>query len=112
MSGWQRGRDRETRVVDLFRGEGFVSYRLAHGCADVVVLRAGFPPMLVQVKSTRRPWERFGRLARLELAHEAIAAGAIAKLCHWPVGAVSPRFYDSHEWPTTPGMPAVTVGAA
>ena len=104
MSGERRGRGRELNVADLLRAEGFVAYRLAWGHADVIGLKAGHPPMLVQVKSTRRPWERFGRLARVALAHEAIAAGAVPMLVHWPANGV-PRFYGVHEWPATPGIP-------
>lgn len=104
MSGERRGRERELDVVRLLRSDGFVSYRLAHGHADVIGLKAGLRPRLVQVKSTRRPWERFEPDKRLNLAVEAVAAGAIAQLCHWPTGGV-PYFYDVDEWPPTLGVP-------
>jgi hypothetical protein len=107
MSGERRGRGRELKAVELFQADGFVSYRLAHGCADVVALKAGMPPMLVQVKGTRRPWERFGPHERVLLAAEAIKAGAVPQLCHWPIGARAPRFYGVHEWPQTSGLPLV-----
>lgn len=95
-----RGPRREHQVANVLRREGWVVYRSSgsHGNADLVAMRAGFPPMLVQVKSSVRPFEHFRPAERLALAHEAIAAGAVAHLCHWPANG-QPRWYGRHEWP-------------
>lgn len=85
MTGEKRGRDRELRVADRLRENGCVAYRLAWGQADVIALKAGVRPLLVQVKSTAGgPFERFGPAARVALLHEARASGADCTLAWWP----------------------------
>lgn len=100
MTGERRGRVRELRAIDHLRHMGWpVVYRLAHGHADLVALRAGRRPWLVQVKSTRRAFEHFGPADRVALEHEAVAAGAEAMLCWWPAGASVPAFLPAESWP-------------
>lgn len=80
-----RGRQRELAVAARLQRDGFVTYRLAWGHADVLALKAGLLPMLVQVKSTSGgPYERFPPSERLALQHEAVMAGATAVLAWWP----------------------------
>lgn len=99
MSGEHRGRDRELRVADLLRGLGYIAYRLAWGQADVIGLRAGARPLLVQVKSTAGgPFERFGPAARKELLAEAFTAGADCTLAWWPKGAQL-EWVEPEDWP-------------
>lgn len=94
----KRGRQRELAVRRVLRTEGWVVYRLAWGCADVGAMRAGFRPMLVQVKSTTRPYEHFGPRDRLALLREAIAADAEPVLAWWPKdGALT--MISADEWP-------------
>jgi Holliday junction resolvase len=69
------------------RAEGWVVYRAAgsHGYADLVALRAGDIPMLVQVKTdVKGPFDHFRPEERRALREEAERAGAQAMLCHWP----------------------------
>jgi Holliday junction resolvase len=96
-----RGRSRELRVVELLRDAGHVTYRLAHGCADVIALGGGLErPLLVQVKSTAGgPYERFEPQTRRTLALEAARADADAVLCWWPPGRGVPIWIDSTDWP-------------
>jgi hypothetical protein len=103
MSGERRGRGRELRVADALRVEGHVAYRLAWGQADVIGIRAGRRPLLVQVKSTAGgPFERFGPAARLELLHEGEAAGADVVLAWWPKGG-DLRWIGPEDWPGSSG---------
>jgi Holliday junction resolvase len=95
-----RGRQRELAVAALLREAGFVTYRLAHGHADVLALRHDHDPMLIQVKSTAGgPYERFGPADRRALADEAKQAGAAAVLAWWPAHARVPQWIDSADWP-------------
>jgi Holliday junction resolvase len=98
MSGERRGRERELRVADALREQGRVAYRLAWGCADVIGLRAGHRPLLVQVKSTTRAFEHFRPPERLALMHEAVAAGADCTLAWWPSGGTL-HWIDPVDWP-------------
>jgi hypothetical protein len=100
MSADQRmGRERELAVAEVLRTQyGMVSYRLAWGNADVIGLKAGERPLLVQVKATARAWERFTPVERSALLHEALMAGAHCVLAHWPRhGRLT--FYGPDEWP-------------
>jgi Holliday junction resolvase len=101
MHGKQaRGRSRELRVLDFYREHGFVAFRAAWGIADVVALKVGMRPQLVQVKSTTRPYEHFRQAERTELAHAAMVAGADAVLAWWPKGGKLTLIAAS-EWPRT-----------
>lgn len=96
-----RGRQRELAVAVLLRDAGFVTYRLAHGAADVLALRHDHEPMLIQVKSTAAgPYEHFGPVDREELMKEARKAGAAAVLAWWPPHQKVPKWIDSADWPT------------
>jgi len=97
-----RGRQRELAVLLLLREAGFVTYRLAHGHADVLAMRNDHDPatLLIQVKSTAGgPYEHFGPAARLALIDEAKQAGAAAVLAWWPPRARVPEWIDSSDWP-------------
>ena len=76
-----RGVDRDRRVRDLLASEDWfaVCSRGSHGAADVVAIRAGSIPRVVQVKSTAQgPYERFGPAKRRELSYAAELGGAQA----------------------------------
>jgi Holliday junction resolvase len=106
MSGERRGRGRELDVMRHYREQGCVAYRLAWGNADVVALKAGQSPLLVQVKSTAGgAFERFGPRARALLLIEARAAGAQAALAWWPPNR-SLTIIASEAWPPTPAWAA------
>jgi Holliday junction resolvase len=117
MSGERRGRSRELRVADVLRLEGWVAYRVPQpSAADVVALKAGHAPLLVQVKSTSgSAYERFGPADRRALAHEAIAAGADAALAWWPKGGPLTIIYGADwpgQWPNFGGHARVLAGVA
>jgi Holliday junction resolvase len=87
MSAKSRGSARERQVMMLLRNDGWVVLRAAgsFGNADLVALRLGSIPMLIQVKaSARSPLEHFGPDERQALYAEAKRAGARAILAWWP----------------------------
>jgi hypothetical protein len=102
-NGRARGRDRELRYAEhLEKTEGGLARRFESGCFDIVWLRRGKPPTLIQVKSTAGgPWERFGPSARSQALVQAYSAGADALLVHWPkgVGLSKAKVIPSWEWP-------------
>lgn len=99
---YRKGAVRERQVAERYEANGWVVYRSAgsHGPADLVALKAGVMPELVQVKATKAgPWSGFGPADREELRDEALRAGARAVLCHWPPDRKGPRFLHVQDWP-------------
>lgn len=102
MSAARRGIERERRVVDWLRDRDWIAFRApaSLGVADVIALRDGSRPRLVEVKSTAQgPYERFGPADRSKLTLAAKLAGADAFLVWWPPRA-EPRWIPEQEWPT------------
>lgn len=103
-----RGTKRERAVRDWLLKRDWVVVRAAGslGAADLVALKAGENPRLVEVKSTAGgPYERFGPAARADLSLRALWAGAEAWLAWWP-----PRgelhWIPAAQWPRARGMHA------
>lgn len=70
------------------------------GDADLVALKDGKVPRLIEVKSTAQgPYEHFGPKDRADLRFAAEIAGAVAELCWWPPRG-KPRWIPATEWPT------------
>jgi Holliday junction resolvase len=96
-----RGHDRERRIRDQLTDEGWIVIRAAGslGPVDLVALRSGFRPRIIEVKSTHRgPFHSFGPQERREMRNIAIDAGADAELCWWPARK-DPEFIPSSQWP-------------
>lgn len=96
-----RGHDRERAVRLQLETDGWIVIRAAGslGTVDLVALRAGEPPMLLEVKSTAGgPYERFGPVERATMIRAARVAGAHAFLVWWPPRK-PPRWIPSSEWP-------------
>ncbi len=96
-----RGTDRERAVRHLLEDEDWWVARAAGslGDADLIALRAGERPRMIEVKSTHRgPYHGFGPAARARLRFAAELAGADAYLAWWP-----PRgklvWLSSEGWP-------------
>lgn len=102
MRGGQAGRARERQVADKLRGDDWVVVKgTTYGVADLVALRVGSTPRLIEVKSTAGgPYERFGPAARASLIAEAERAGAQAWLAWWPPNGKL-RHIPATEWPGT-----------
>jgi Holliday junction resolvase len=96
-----RGHNRERAVKHLLEDEDWWVARAAGslGDADLVALKAGRSPRLIEVKSTAGgPYERFGPTERSSIALAAELAGATAELAWWPPHGQL-RFIPSQEWP-------------
>lgn len=98
-----RGHNRERQVKLLLQDQDWWVTRAAGslGDADLVALKAGKRPMLIEVKSTAGgPYERFGPADRASLIFAAELAGADAVLCWWPPRG-QPRLIPAEEWPAS-----------
>lgn len=102
MTNYRKGAGRELRVKEHYERNGWVVYRSAgsHGPADLVALKDGLMPELIQVKSSAAgPFAHFGPAEREELRDEAIKAGARAVLAWYPPDRKGVRFLHVHDWP-------------
>lgn len=98
-----RGHDRERAVKALLLEEDWWVCRAAGslGDADLVALKPGRRPLLVEVKAssmTRGPFADFGPKDRLDLKFAGALAGADVTLCWWPPRG-KPRWIPVSEWP-------------
>lgn len=96
----RRGHDRERRVVDVLRDEDWFAFRApgSLGVADVVALREGSRPRLIEVKSTLSPYSHFLPADRKRLSEAAKLCGADALLAWWPARGKL-RWIAEEEWP-------------
>jgi Holliday junction resolvase len=97
-----RGHDRERAVKRLLESQDWWIARAAGslGDADLVALKDGKRPLLIEVKSTAGgPYERFGPKDRADLRFAARLAGASAVLYWWPPRGKL-RVIWPEEWPT------------
>ena len=70
------------------------------GCADLVALKDGERPLLVQVKATAAgPFHSFGPSERVELLAVAKGAGAVPVLAWWKPRAREHKLIESYDWP-------------
>ena len=100
--GSARGIARERKVRDYLLERDYFVCRAAGsiGDADLVALKAGHRPMLIEVKSTAQgPYEKFGPKDRADLSFAAQIAGADAYLYWWPPRGVLHIIAES-EWPS------------
>lgn len=97
----RRGIQRERQVRDVLLSQDYWVARAAGslGDADLVALRDGSPPLLVEVKSTAAgPFHSFGPKDRADLSFAARIAGANAVLCWWPPRK-DPLWLYEKDWP-------------
>lgn len=102
MTGSARGPQRERAVRDWLTSRDWVVVRAAGslGVVDLVALKAGQRPRLVEVKSTAGgPYERFGPVDRADLSLRALWADADAYLAWWPPRSHLHWIHET-EWPT------------
>jgi len=101
MSDRGRGAQRERAVRDWYSSRDWLAFRApaSLGCADVIALREGSRPKLIEVKSTKAgPYHGFGPADRARLRAAADIAGADALLAWWPSRGTL-RFIPESEWP-------------
>lgn len=98
VANYARGAERERQLVKLLREEGWVATRTAgsHGAFDVVGLKRGCTPRLVQLKCGGRRWPSRGERARLSV--DAARAGAEAWIVFWEARR-GPEWVPEHAWP-------------
>lgn len=98
----RRGRGRELQYArHLEETEGGLARRFESGCFDIVWLRPGERPALIQCKSTVSPYAHFLPEDRAAAVEQAVAAGADAFLLWWPKGKSvrDARLIPADEWP-------------
>jgi Holliday junction resolvase len=95
-----RGHDRERAVRAVMQEDGWLAFRApaSLGVADVVALKAGERPRLIEVKSTQGPYRHFLPRDRAELLAAALQAGADAFLAYWPSRGKL-EWIEASEWP-------------
>ena len=98
-----RGHDRERAVKRILEGQDWWVSRAAGslGDADLVALKAGKRPLLIECKSSsaqRGPFADFGPKDRADLLFAASIAGADATLCWWPPRG-NPTWITPDCWP-------------
>lgn len=97
----RRGINRERQLKALLEGDDWFVTRAAGslGDADLVALKVGKRPMLIECKSTAAgPFHSFGPKDRADLLFAAGLAGAEAWLVWWPARR-DPVWIGSHQWP-------------
>lgn len=99
MSG---GINRERQVRRVLEAQDWWVARAAGslGDADLVALKDGKRPLLVEVKATKAgPYHSFGPKDRADLTVAARIAGATPVLCWWPPRGKAHWLY-AEEWPS------------
>ncbi len=97
------GAARERQLKERLCAEGWWCIRPAgsHGEADIVALRDGKTPRMIQLKANKDggPYKNFGPAERAQLVEAAKIAGAQAFLVYWPARA-HPQFIPADAFPT------------
>ena len=99
----KRGIQRERDLVNLLRQNDYFALRApaSLGVADVVALKDGRRPLMIEMKSTTRSaFAGFPPTDRADLLFAAAVAGADAWLVYWPKRA-EPQWISPAHWPPT-----------
>lgn len=97
----ERGIQRERAVRDWYRDRDWLAFRApaSLGVADVIALKDGERPHLIEVKSTAGgPYEHFHPAERAKLSLAGRLAGAQVRLAWWPKRGKL-QFIDEDAWP-------------
>lgn len=112
MSAKARGAARERVVADLLREMDWVCKGTgdAHGHIDLIALKRGERPMVLQIKGTLTPFDHFRPAERDAFLTEVAAAGwpeALDAYLVWaPPDRKPPRFIAPEHWPGREGVEA------
>lgn len=95
-----RGINRERQVRVVLEDDDWFVVRAAGslGSVDLVALKVGRQPRLLEVKSTIGPYDHFGPADRADLSFAAQLSGGVAELAWWPKHGKL-RFIAEVEWP-------------
>jgi hypothetical protein len=104
MNTARKGNRAEGRTVKLLEAEGWTvgSRRHLPGPGDLLAVRAGRRPRLIEVKGRKNLWEGFRRADRQEMIDYAIPRGLRAEVAWWPPRARAPRWISSEDLPRSP----------
>lgn len=91
----------ENKVIHYLRDRDWLAQRAAASLGvDVIALKAGYAPKLIEVKSTvGGPYEHFRPADRENARTVAVLAGAVAELWWWPPRGKL-RVIPESEWPS------------
>lgn len=98
--GSKAGHARERQVVRYLRDRDWIAQRAPASLGvDVIALKAGETPRVIEVKSTAQgPYEHFGPADRKAAVRLAEMAGALAWLVWWPSRGEM-HWIPATEWP-------------
>ena len=101
MNAKAKGSAKERQSKALYQADGWEVTKAGGslGAADLVCLKAGERPLLVQVKCGRGAYDHFGPRERGELLEVAKRAGAVPVLAWWKPRAREHRLIESYDWP-------------
>lgn len=103
MNTARKGNQKELRTAELLAADGWLvaSRRHVGGAGDLLAIKDGERPRLIEVKATAQvPWRStFGPLKRAELRDCAVAHGAVAEIAWWRPRSRAPEFIDEASWP-------------
>jgi Holliday junction resolvase len=101
-SSKRKGAHKERQSKQLLEADGWHVTKAGGslGVADLVALKDGERPLLVQVKATAGgPFAHFGPGERGELLSVARGAGAVPVLAWWKPRAREHKLIESYDWP-------------
>lgn len=101
MNSKAKGSAKERASKALLAADGWMVTKAGGslGAADLVALKVGERPLLVQVKASANPFKNFGPGERGELLEVAKRAGAVPLLAWWKPRASEHRLIESYDWP-------------
>lgn len=106
MDASQRGRrnrrhgaTKERQTIAWYREQGYVVTGNTHGAFDLIALKAGERPKVVEVKAGPSRYGNYPPRERAETIAAALQAGADALLAHWKPRAREPDLIHSDDWP-------------
>jgi Holliday junction resolvase len=98
VTHYARGAERERELAKLWRSDGWQVFRSAgsHSPADLICLKRGHEPRLLQLKTGRRRWP--SRDERVALSVTAKAGGALPLIVFWQPRQ-KPEYVLEGDWP-------------
>lgn len=101
MTAVSKGHGRERALKRVLEHEGWIVFRApaSLGVCDLIALKAGETPRMVEVKANDgSPFMNFRWKDRADLLEAAGVAGAEAWLVHWPARR-DPTWIAASAWP-------------
>lgn len=98
------GAKKERDSVRFKRAQGWVAIHNTHGPFDVLAVKSGHRPQLIEVKYGPTPFSSYPPHERALTIAAALQAGGDAVLHFWKHRASEPIEIHSSEWPPTSGV--------